>query len=190
MLAYQYYHEGTHAPIDDFKLALSAVSDTDFSNKLEKLRKPEKLAIVRQYINEVIAATFIHNWFDHADHPDYDKDLRTIFDSLPEGLSRDEQISWRTNQMDAIKATPKYTVWDKVFPELAEAHLTTGDFVQAIYREPSAGQEELYARLRRWAEETFPLLKTHLDAIATPIGQIALASQLSRNDLARKGMAP
>jgi len=167
MLAYEHFEIGTHAPIEEHKFALYGISDAEIANKLERLRQPERLAVTQQYIHEVIAATSVQHWFRHNEHPDYRIDVQEIMNSVPRDVSDKKQRGWFDRQKSELEASPKYALWDTVFPQLAQNQPTVGGLVQTIDCEPPKGQEEVYTRLQKWADETFPLLKPHLAATRT-----------------------
>lgn len=169
MLSYNYWTSGGHEDLEEHRFVLDVISDTDFANKLEILRQPEKLAVARQYIHEVIAATNTEHWFSHGHHPDLQEDVQKIIDSLPRKASAKKRREQFDKQKRELGASPKYKLWDSLFPQLANDQPTIGDLIQTIDCVPPKGQEEVYGSLQKWADETFPLLRPHLAAVCTSI---------------------
>lgn len=167
MLAYDELHIGGMGSIDEYRLALDGISDIDITNKLEVLRRPDKLPIIRKYIHEVIAATLTKNWFDGTNHPDYRHDLQILWADL-NGIVTDAASEERGRRREQLEQTPKHQEWAAIFPQLMKDYPVFGDFVRAVHGAAPEGHEAVYARLQQWTADHFPLLRQHLEKSPVP----------------------
>ena len=127
----------------------------DISNKMDGLLDPENLPKVQRYFNEVLSMTLTKIW-GLGHHPDFHSQLQQAWNDA-KGIN-DEMFERRSVIKARLEKEQIFVEWQEIVPKLIEVYPTLGEFIEAIHKSTPYGQEDVYCRLREWAENTFPLL--------------------------------